>query len=84
MSIVLPPASVLSGPGPALVVMLAPSSERFARGWRGYPSAALTLAISRDFRRAALFGWMTPFDAARSSALIAATTALLAASDEAP
>src|SRR5687767_467465 len=37
--------------------------------------AALTLVIRRLLRRAALFGWMMPFSAALSSALMAAATA---------
>ncbi len=39
------------------------------------PRAALTLRVSRDFRRAAAFGWIAPAFAARSSALSAAARA---------
>ena len=39
------------------------------------PSAALTLRVRRDLRRAAAFGWMAPAFAARSSALSASTRA---------
>lgn len=39
----------------------------------------LNFAIKRDLRRAALFGWMTPLPATRSSMLIASPTAVAAA-----
>ncbi len=39
------------------------------------PSAALTLRVRRDLRRAAAFGWMAPTLAARSSALRASMRA---------
>lgn len=39
------------------------------------PFIALNFAIRRDFRRAALLGWMTPFPATRSSVLTALFTA---------
>ncbi len=39
-----------------------------------------SLAINRDFRRAALFGWITPLLATRSSVLMASNTAADAAS----
>jgi hypothetical protein len=40
----------------------------------------LNFAINRDLRRAALFGWMTPLPATRSSMLIASPTAVAATS----
>jgi hypothetical protein len=45
---------------------------------------ALYLRSSRDFRRPALFGWTTPFWAARSSVVIAFLTASRAASTSPP
>ncbi len=44
----------------------------------------LNFAIRRDFRRAALLGWITPLPATRSNTLTAAITALLAASSSPP
>ena len=37
----------------------------------GYAPRALYFFIRRDLRRAALFGWITPLDATRSSVLVA-------------
>ena len=48
------------------------------------PSAALTLIVRRDLRRAAAFGWMAPAFAARSSAERASIRALVVASASAP
>ena len=39
------------------------------------PTAALTFRVSRDFRRAAAFGWIAPAFAARSRALSASASA---------
>lgn len=44
------------------------------------PFIALNLAIKRDFRRAALLGWIIPFPATRSNVLTAFCTAASAAS----
>src|SRR5688572_28566771 len=44
------------------------------------PSAAFTLIVRRDLRRAAAFGWMAPAFAARSSADSASMRATLVAS----
>jgi len=42
--------------------------------------STLNFFIRRDLRRAALLGWMTPFEATRSRVLVAAETAAVAAS----
>src|SRR5205085_728374 len=62
----------------ALPVVLAD----FAADWTCVPpSAALIRMVSRDFRRAAAFGWIAPALAARSRAESASTRAWVPASD---
>jgi hypothetical protein len=53
------------------------------RSGNSYAPIRLNLAINRDLRRAALFRWMMPLPATRSSMLIASPTAV-AADEESP